>query len=77
MILYPLPGGPFLGVYQFNAPGLQLIPDAVGLGEVLGFLGLVPLEHQRVHRAVTSDPPTAEGVDYLITIREDEDEVED
>ena len=31
----------------------------------------------RVHRAVTSDPPTAEGVDYLITIREDEDEVED
>ncbi len=31
----------------------------------------------RIHRAVTSDPPTAEGVDYLIIIREDEDEVED
>lgn len=26
----------------------------------------------RIHRAVTSDPPTADGVDYLITIREDE-----
>ena len=48
ILLHPLPAGAALGVDDLDALGLQLIPDAVRLGEVLGLLGLVPLHDQRV-----------------------------
>ena len=47
-VLHSLPACAALGIHNLNPLGLQFVPDPVRLGEVLGLLGLVPLEHQGV-----------------------------
>ena len=42
-----LPGGAVLGVLEHHAHGGELVADAVGLGEVLGFAGGVTFIDER------------------------------
>ena len=59
----PPPDGAVFLIGDLDALGLQLIPDAVGLGEILRLLGFVPGQHQRVDVAVafTGDGVAAGG----------------
>lgn len=46
--LHPFPHRPTGHVGDLNALGLQVVPDAVGLGEVLRLFGVRTLQYQRV-----------------------------
>ena len=48
----PLPHRPLGGVGDFNPHGLELVPDGVGPGPILGLFGLGPPGHQGVDLGV-------------------------